>query len=178
MKHKIILPLLMATLGVNLVVSQSISSEAPPTAAAVPAVAATVDSVTLARTKIDSLRTLLEGSLYTEKQQKAWKECGDRKLDIFAKNRITDRPFHKADSLLHLTKAQNLPPSDPKVQELMQKKFTLQQKWQQKYLLTPEVKRCITVENRRKHLLDSALGANPDYPVWKHLTDPASKPSR
>ena len=65
MKHKIILPLLMATLGVNLVVSQSISSEAPPTAAAVPAVAATVDSVTLARTKIDSLRTLLEGSLYT-----------------------------------------------------------------------------------------------------------------
>ena len=167
MKHKLILPLLTA-LGISLAFSQS---PAPP---ATPPVA--VDSVAIARAKIDSLRNALEKSIYPEKQQKAWSECGAHKLDFIAKNRKTDRPFRKADSLLHITKINKIPPTDPQVQGLMQQKFVLQQKWEQKYRLSPEGKRCIDLEARRKHQLDSAVAAHPDYPAWKRLIEPASSP--
>ena len=142
-----------------------------------PSQPATVDSSAIARAKIDSLSSALEKSLYTEKQQKAWSECTEHKLDIVAKNRKTDKPFRKADSLLHVaTKVDKLPPTDPKVQELMQKKFVLQQKWEQKYRVSPEGKHCIDLEARRKHQLDSAVAAHPDYPAWKRMMEPKSSP--
>lgn len=162
MKHKH-LPSILMMLVTSIAFSQS------------PSQPATVDSSVIARAKIDSLSNALEKTIYTEKQQKASEECMEHKLDIVAKNRKTDKPFRKVDSLLHLaTKVDKLPPSDPKVQELMQKKFVLQQKWEQKYRLSPEGKHCIDLEARRKRQLDSAVAAHPDYPAWKHMMEPKS----
>ena len=167
MKHKIIFSLF-------LVFSASLAFSQSPAQPATPPVA--VDSVAIARAKIDSLRNALEKTVYPEKQQKAWSECGTHKLDFIAKNRKTDRPFRKADSLLHITKINNIPPSDPGVQELMGQKFVLQQKWEQKYRLSLEGKRCIDLETRRKQQLDSAVAAHPDFPAWKRLIEPANPP--
>jgi len=162
MKHPYLLPILMM-LGATSVFSQA------------PSKPATVDSSAIARSKIDSLSNALEKTIYPEKQQNAWNECTEHKLDFIAKNRKTDKPFRKADSLLHMaTKVDKLPPTDPKVQELMQKKFVLQQKWEQKYRLSPEGKHCVDLEARRKHQLDSAIAAHPDYPVWKRMMEPKS----
>ena len=132
----------IAALGLNLAFSDPVA----------------VDSASAARARLDSLRNSLEQTIYTPKQQKAWEQCLKRKQEIILKGRKA-RNFHRVDSLLHQSKIDKIPPTDPKIQKLMGEKFIMQQKMEERYRVSPEGKRCLALEENRKRRLDSAVAA-------------------
>jgi hypothetical protein len=120
---------------------------------------APVDSTAAARARLDSLRNSLEKTIHTPQQQKAWEQCAERKQEIMLKGRKA-RNFHRVDSLLHQSKIDKIPPTDPKIQKLMGDKFIMLQKMEERYRVSPEGKRCLALEENRKRRLDSAVAAH------------------
>lgn len=173
MNKKVFLhPFLALALGSNTVFSDTTPAPtvAPPPAAV--NVSPHIDSTVFALTKIDSLRNKLEQTIYPVKLQEDWNLCSENKRELVLKAHQTDKNMRQLDSLLHASKAAGTPPTDPKVKLLMARKLGLQEKMENRYRLTPEGKKCAVVDEKRKHLLDSALAANPDYPNLKRLAAP------
>ena len=129
------------------------------TAAAPVPTTPSVDSAAILRAKTDSLRNALDTMVYPAKLQKAWNQCHERKLAIIAKGRKA-RDFAHVDSILHASRAANIPPSTPEIQRLMGEKFVMQRKMEERYQASPEGKHCLMIENKRKHLMDSAVAAH------------------
>jgi hypothetical protein len=119
---------------------------------------ATVDSAAAVRARLDSLRNILEKTIYPPKQQKAWENCLKHKQEIILKGRKA-RNFRRVDSLLHQSKIDKIPPTDPKIQKLMGDKFIMLQKMEERYRVSPEGKRCLELEENRKRRIDSAVAA-------------------
>lgn len=111
----------------------------------------------------DSLRRHIERTTYTDADKKELKACNREKSDFLKQARGADPEYAKTDKALREAKLAGADMNDPAVLALMEKKFTFEKAFDDKYLATAKGKKCAEGELQRHRAVEAALGKHKAY---------------
>jgi hypothetical protein len=113
--------------------------------------------------KADSLRRHIERTTYTDADKKELKACNREKTDFLKQARGADPEYAKTDHALREAKLAGADMNDPAVLALMERKFTFEKTFDDKYLATPKGKHCAEGELKRHKAVAAALKRHKEY---------------
>src|SRR5688572_26583329 len=113
--------------------------------------------------KLDSLRRAITREALTDKDKRQIRAC-DRDKDAFLRGlRSGEREYAELNQALTAAKLQGQGPDRPEVQRLLERKYALENRFQESYLATPRGRACRESEDRRNRAVEAALNRNRQY---------------
>lgn len=113
--------------------------------------------------KADSLRRVIEKRTYSDADKKEIRACGREKTDFLKQARSADPEYAKVDQALNQAKLSGGNPNDPAIMSLMEKKFSYEKAFDERYIATPKGKKCTEGEARRSKAVAAALEKDKQY---------------
>jgi hypothetical protein len=99
----------------------------------------------------------------TEEDKRHLSECARTQRQFLVESRLKAPEVAKVDSLLRAIKLKGVGPEDAEALRLMQKKYSLEQGFDDAWNATVEGKRCKAADEKRRQREEKALQAHPAY---------------
>jgi hypothetical protein len=125
----------------------------------------------------DSLRREIEKRTYSDADKKEIRACGREKSEFLRQARGAEAGYAGTDKALNEAKLAGADMNDPAVLALMEKKFSFEKRFDERYLATPGGKKCSEGESRRRKALEAALAKDRAYQdLLKRIAASAANP--
>ena len=113
--------------------------------------------------KLDSLKRVITGKVFSDADKKDIRGCDRDKTQFLKRLRDAEPGYTRVDSALTRAKLGGADPNSPEVMALLEKKFTFEKGFDDKFTATPRGKKCAEGEGRRRRILEAALKKDREY---------------
>jgi hypothetical protein len=113
--------------------------------------------------KLDSLEREIRKRTLTDQDKKQISQCARTKRQFLQERRNALPEVAEVDSALRAIKLKGVRPDDPQANRLMERKYSLEQGFENAWQATAEGKRCTAADSTRRRAGDAALKAHPHY---------------
>ncbi len=127
-----------------------------------------------ARIRLDSLQRALTVKVLTPTDQKNLRICRQEKQEFLKVARLNEKDLASLDQALLEAKLKDVNPNDTAIQELLQRKYTLEQKIENAYIASARGKVCLTQEKQREKKIAAAVKQSLEYQALKQKTESES----
>lgn len=124
-----------------------------------------------AQASLDSLRREITKQILSDAEKKSVRNCDREKTEFLKTCREFDSQNALVTKQLNEAKMNSSNPNDPAIQILLEKKFNLEKKCDEKYRALPKGKACISQEAKRQKELEQVLSKNQVYQNLKKKAD-------
>lgn len=120
-----------------------------------------------AQASLDSLRRVITKQILSDAEKKAIRICEREKMEFLNTCRVSDSANAQITKQLNEAKMSSSSPNDPAIQLLLEKKFNLEKKCDEKYQALLKAKTCMAQEAKRQKVLELSLTKNKEYQALK-----------
>lgn len=113
--------------------------------------------------KRDSLERAIRRNVLTTEDKQQLSACARTQRQFLVESRLKNPETSRVDSLLRAIKLKGVGPDDAEALRLMQKKYSLEQGFEDAWNATIEGKRCRSADEKRRQREDKALQEHPGY---------------
>jgi len=121
---------------------------------------------------VDSAKREISKKILSPTDKKNIRSCDREKMDFLKACRERDPENQSITKLLNEAKMNSANPEDPAIQSLLEKKFSLEKKCDDKYQATSAGKICFANEAKRQSDLEKALSTDKGYQLLLKKTQP------
>lgn len=113
--------------------------------------------------RLDSLEREIRKRSVTDKDKKQISQCARTKRQFLQERRAAIPEVAEVDSALRAIKLKGVRPDDPQANRLMERKYSLEQGFENAWQATAEGKRCTDADSTRRRAGDAALKSDAQY---------------
>jgi hypothetical protein len=112
---------------------------------------------------LDSLRRVINLRVLSDADKKAIRACDRDKSRFLKEARAAEPGYAQVDKSLNEAKLAGADPNEPSIQALMEKKFTFEKSFDQRFYATPVGRKCSEGDERHAKALAKALEKDKEY---------------